>query len=286
MKGDRSPFPLCEHLDVCPRLLSHEILTPSKWNDASAWMRLRDGGSKRQLVFALKATKAFLLGTLNSPLSPKQQRNVQQACARARVGKLVSVGAHAWMCVCVRACVCVGVCVCGVGGCIYKSKHQFNFLNIRPTLWEFPFLSLSTSPPPLCRRFDMLNLLILFFFLLWWGSVLFKVLGFPPPHPPPPDCLNPTSVWFVFFLFQTKDRGRITIPLPFTLGLSSGRGLGIFHLVFFKKKTTVRLLFTFYYFSCIEKVDDAKITVVEFRAPHQQYARPFFSPRRSSGPVW
>ena len=104
---------------------------------------------------------------------------------------------------------CVCVCVC-------KSYHQFNFLNI-PLCCEnslsFP------SPPPLSWRFDMLNLLILFFFLLWWGSVLFKGLNFPP------DCLNPTSVWIVF-LFQTKDRGRITISLPFTLALSSGSSLG------------------------------------------------------------
>lgn len=69
--------------------------------------------------------------------------------------------------------------------------------------------------------FDMLNLLILFFFLLWWGSVLFKGLSFPP------DCLSPTSVWIVF-LFQTKDRGGITISLPFTLFLSSGSSWGIF----------------------------------------------------------
>lgn len=34
----------------------------------------------------------------------------------------------------------------------------------------------------------------------------------------PPDCLNPTSVWIVA-LFQTKDRGGITILLPFTFFL-------------------------------------------------------------------
>lgn len=31
--------------------------------------------------FKLKETQAFLLGTLSSPLSPKQQRNLEQVCA-------------------------------------------------------------------------------------------------------------------------------------------------------------------------------------------------------------
>lgn len=65
----------------------------------------------------------------------------------------------------------------------------------------------------------------------------------------PPDCLNPTSVWIVF-LFQTKDRGGITISLPFTLFLSNGSSLEMK----FKKK----------------KIDCVKGTAVEFRAQHQR----------------
>lgn len=33
------------------------------------------------VFFKLKETQAFLLGTLSSPLSPKQQRNLEQVCA-------------------------------------------------------------------------------------------------------------------------------------------------------------------------------------------------------------
>lgn len=46
----------------------------------------------------------------------------------------------------------------------------------------------------------------------------------------PPDCLNPTSVWIVT-LFQTKDRGGITILLPFTYFPFKWLQLGNFYLL-------------------------------------------------------
>lgn len=186
MKGDtRSPISTLASVSILMFAQSFfQInLSERKLNDD----QLLDKWTQTQLVF--KGTLAFLLGSLGSLVSPKQQRNFKQVCAPARVGKSLS-GAQ----VCVR---------------VY----------VRATmLWKFP---LSTSVSTLSGSFDMLNLQILFFFLLWWGSVLFKDLSFPP------DCLNPTSVWIVF-LFQTKDRGGITISLPFALRLSCGTSWGIF----------------------------------------------------------
>lgn len=154
MKGDTSSgqepistLVFCEHFDVCPQ----DFLAIEKLNSDH---QLQDNGgsslrSKRRLFFGLKETQAFLLGTLNSPPSPKQQRNLEQVCAQARVGK--------WVSVCLD-CVCL---------CVYKSNHQFNFLNIPPCCENSLSFPLCASPPSPSRRFDMLNLLILFFFLLW-----------------------------------------------------------------------------------------------------------------------
>lgn len=64
----------------------------------------------------------IFIGNLNSPLSPEQQRNLEQVCARARVGKIAGAEVHVFV-------------------CTNKSNHQLNFLNIRPCCETsvFPF---------------------------------------------------------------------------------------------------------------------------------------------------
>lgn len=173
------------HMKPIIRSQSYQLWDHSEWWRESWWVK--------QHLLSLKDTGIFI-GDLSSPVSPKQQRNLQ-VCVRGRVQKIVT-----------KASVCV---------CSYKTGLQYSFPNIPQSCENSLILSNSTSPPSLSWSFDMLNLLILFFFLPWWGSVPFKGVS------SPPWLSKPYRVWIVF-LFQTKDRGRITISLPFTLLLSIG----------------------------------------------------------------
>lgn len=88
---------------------------------------LDDGGSlwwSEHCLFLVERDTDIFIGNLSSPLSPKQQRNLEQVCAQARVGKIVGA----------EACVFVSVCT-------YKSNHQLTFLNIPPCCENslFPF---------------------------------------------------------------------------------------------------------------------------------------------------
>lgn len=139
---------------------------------------------------------------------------------------------------------------------VYRELTISSIFKIPPHAVKLTLLSLFTSPATLSWHFDMRNLLILFFFLLRWGSVLFKGLSSPPPSPP--DCLNPASVWIVF-QFQTKDRGGITISLPFTL---------------FQVAAAEVFLFLNHCLAVLAFFSGLSI-LAEFKAQHQQWARPF-----------
>lgn len=137
---------------------------------------------------------------------------------------------------------------------VYRELTISSIFKIPPHAVKLTLLSLFTSPATLSWHFDMRNLLILFFFLLRWGSVLFKGLS----SFPPPDCLNPASVWIVF-QFQTKDRGGITISLPFTLF----------------QVAAAEVFFVFKPLPGCSSFFSGLSILAEFKAQHQQWARPF-----------
>lgn len=81
----------------------------------------------RQTTFVVtERHTGIFIGNLSSPVSPKQQRNLQ-VWVRARVQKIVT-----------EACVCS-----------YKTGLQFSFPNIPQSCENSLILSNSTSPPSL-----------------------------------------------------------------------------------------------------------------------------------------
>lgn len=156
---------------------------------------------------------------------------------------------------------------------VHRELTIGSVFKIPPHAVKLTLLSLSTSPATLSWHFDMRNLLILFFFLLRWGSVLFKGLSFPPP---PPDCLNPASVWIVF-QFQTKDRGGITISLPFTLFQVAAAEVFFFFL------KPLPGCFSFFFLVCLFLLN-LKHSISSERGPFLQVSRADFVVRANKVP--
>lgn len=178
----------------------------------------------KQLVSALpvfwsKETQAFLLGTSAPPLSPKQQRNLQQACAKGEL-RLEETGNA--ILVCFR---------------LLGQSYSPNIPSLKTLFCPVP----SPSLRALSRCFDMLNLLILFFFLLQRGSNLSRVSA----PAPSPSRLSKGYLCLLCF-FCSKQKTEVGLPLHFSSGafLSSGGSLEM------RKKNAKTLLdFTLFCFS-------------------------------------
>lgn len=178
------------HMKPIIRSQSYQLWDHSEWWRESWW--------GKEHLLSLKDTQAFLLGTL-ARLCPLSNREIYKYVSEQEYRKLLPRPAYVHVHI----------------GLAFSSVSQMS-----PNQWKL------THPFELC--IPSLSILKLWhaksadfiFFLPWWGSVPFKGVS------SPPWLSKPYCVWIVF-LFRTKDRGRITISLPFTLLLSIGSSFDI-----------------------------------------------------------